>query len=128
MIQVIHKSAMQFHLGSFQPRGISAAATSPTPRSVARRLNCEAAFLVSCISTRMPKELIYLLVSGDRGRIEGPRPRTSRSKENGRSVYTLESHTQLFYDVGKCHTGLWPYKLQYAPSLRLHVPLPLGIE
>ena len=40
------------------PMGINAAAISVTPRSVARRLNCAAAFRVSCTSTRIPRELM----------------------------------------------------------------------
>ena len=64
---------------SFHPIGISAAATSSTPRSVARRLNCDAAFLVSSTSTRMPSAVMHRLASGLSGRISGPRPRMRRS-------------------------------------------------
>ncbi len=70
------------HRGSLHPMGINAHATLPTPRSVASRLNCAAAFRVSCTSTRMPSELIYCLVSGAIGYIEGPRPSISRSGSN----------------------------------------------
>ena len=66
--------------GSLHPIGTIAAATSCTPLSVARRLNCAAAFLVSCTSTLMPRELIYRLVCGEMGSIFGPRPRIKRSK------------------------------------------------
>lgn len=64
---------------SFQPIGIIAAATSFTPLSVANKLNCAAAFLVSNTSTRMPSAAICRLVSGLRGMIEGPVPMIRRS-------------------------------------------------
>ena len=67
------------HLGSLHPIGIIAAAIVSTPLSVARRLNCEAAFLVSCTSTRIPIALIIRRVSGERGYMVGPRPRIRRS-------------------------------------------------
>jgi hypothetical protein len=52
---------------SRQPMGTIAAATWPTPRSVASRLNCAAAFLVSWTSNRMPRSLRYLRTAGARG-------------------------------------------------------------
>jgi len=64
---------------STHPIGINAAATSLTPRSVARRLNCAAALCVSSTSTRMPKLLICRLVSGLSGRISRPKPSISKS-------------------------------------------------
>lgn len=66
-------------IGSFQPRGIRAAATFPTPRSVASRLNWAAAFLVSCTSIRIPSELICFRVCGEIGCIEVPNPSINRS-------------------------------------------------
>lgn len=59
--------------------GINAAATLPTPLSVANRLNCAAAFLVSCTSTLIPNPLIYRLVSGAIRRIDAPSPRINKS-------------------------------------------------
>lgn len=64
---------------SFHPNGTKAAATLPTPLSVASKLNCAAAFLVSCISTWIPSKLIALLVAGLSGIIFGPTPRIKRS-------------------------------------------------
>lgn len=64
---------------STHPMGINAAATSPTPLSIASRLNCDAAFRVSKISTRSPSSPMRCRVSGLRGRIVGPVPMTSRS-------------------------------------------------
>jgi len=64
----------------FQPIGIKAAAMLLTPLSVASRLNWAAAFLVSCISTFIPRELIYFLVSGVMGYVEAPKPRIRRSR------------------------------------------------
>ncbi len=65
---------------SRNPMGIKAAATLPTPLSVANRLNWAAAFRVSWISTLIPRLLIYCLVFGLIGRISFPSPRISRSK------------------------------------------------
>lgn len=56
-----------------------AAATLLTPLSVANKLNCAAAFLVSCISTLIPRELIHLLVCGEMGYVLAPKPRMRRS-------------------------------------------------
>jgi hypothetical protein len=64
---------------SRQPIGISAAATCCTPRSVASRLNCAAAFLVSWISSRMPRLLRYFLIAGAMGVTRGPVPMISKS-------------------------------------------------
>lgn len=66
----------------FHPIGINAAAISETPRSVANRLNCAAAFLVSSTSTRTPCALICFLVSRDSGIIEEPVPTINRSKNH----------------------------------------------
>jgi hypothetical protein len=59
--------------------GIKAAATFETPRSVANKLNCAAAFLVSRISIRIPSSDISRLVSGANGIIDGPTPMIRRS-------------------------------------------------
>lgn len=59
--------------------GIRAAATFETPRSVANKLNCAAAFLVSRISIRIPSSDINRLVSGANGIIDGPTPMMRRS-------------------------------------------------
>lgn len=59
--------------------GINAAAIVDTPLSVARRLNCAAAFLVFCTSTRIPSPLILRLVASESGYIEAPSPRISKS-------------------------------------------------
>ena len=64
---------------SRQPMGISAAATSPTPLSVASRLNCAAAFLVSSTSTLMPRSAMRCLVCGLSGKLFLPTPMTKRS-------------------------------------------------
>lgn len=77
MINVLNKVCYAF---PFQPIGIKAAAMLLTPLSVASRLNWAAAFLVSCISTLIPRELIYFLVSGEIGYVEAPRPRIRRSR------------------------------------------------
>lgn len=66
---------------SLQPIGMSAAATLPMPLSVASRLNCAAAFLVSCSSTRIPRLLMYFLVLGASGTMEVPTPRMSKSTQ-----------------------------------------------
>ena len=76
---------------SAQPMGIKAAATSPTPLSVARRLNWEAAFLVSRTSTRIPKLVMWRLVSGLSGRSSGPSPSIKRSM-GGQSVSYWAPH------------------------------------
>lgn len=75
----VYYSQFYTFIGSFQPIGMRAAATSPTPRSVASRLNWAAAFLVSCTSIRMPSALICFRVSGEMGCIEGPNPSINRS-------------------------------------------------
>lgn len=49
-------------LPSLHPIGTNAAATLCVPLSVASKLNCAAAFLVSCISTLIPRLLMYCLV------------------------------------------------------------------
>lgn len=64
---------------SLHPNGTKAAATLPRPLSVASRLYCAAAFLVSCISTWIPSELIAFLVAGLSGIIFGPNPRINKS-------------------------------------------------
>ena len=54
--------------------GIKAAAMSLIPRSVASKLNCDAAFRVSRTSILMPRLLMYFLSWGLIGRMLGPRP------------------------------------------------------
>lgn len=87
---------------SFQPIGTKAAATSSTPLSVASRLNCAAAFLVSNTSTRMPIALIAFLNSGLIGRISGPSPSMNKS---GRGHTKLSNPNVL---VGMWN---WPFPL-----------------
>jgi hypothetical protein len=67
------------HLLSVHPIGTNAAATCPTPRSVASKLNCAAAFRVSCISSRMPRSLRYLRTWGAIGYTLGPVPMINKS-------------------------------------------------
>lgn len=64
---------------STHPTGTIAAATSPTPLSVANILYCAAAFLVSSTSTLTPISLTILLVSGLSGLISGPSARINKS-------------------------------------------------
>ena len=85
---ILHTSP---HFGSLHPIGIKAAAILLTPLSVARRLNCAAAFRVSCISTLIPNELIYFLVSGEMGYIDGPSPKMSMSVPPS-TFYPFTSH------------------------------------
>lgn len=59
---------------SCQPIGIRTAAISVTPLSVASRLNCAAAFLVSSTSTRMPSLATACLVDGLSGAMLFPVP------------------------------------------------------
>lgn len=59
--------------------GISAAATSRGPRSVASRLYCAAALRESCTSTRMPMRASDSRVLGDSGWMVWPRPMMRRS-------------------------------------------------
>lgn len=61
------------------PKGTIAALISPMPLSVASMLNWAAAFLVSWMSMRIPRELRYCFVAGERGDIEGPNPSISIS-------------------------------------------------
>lgn len=61
------------------PKGMIAALISLMPLSVASMLNCAAAFLVSWMSMRIPRELRYCLVAGERGNIEGPSPSINMS-------------------------------------------------
>lgn len=75
----IHSTSRSYHLGSLHPIGIRAHATLPTPLSVANKLNCAAAFLVSCTSTLIPISLTHLLVSGATGHMPGPSPSINRS-------------------------------------------------
>ena len=63
----------------FHAIGINAAAIAEIPLSVANKLNCAAAFLVSCMSTRIPISLIRRLVAGEIGKVEAPSPRINRS-------------------------------------------------
>jgi len=59
---------------SLHPIGTNAAATCPAPRSVANRLNCAAAFRVSCTSSLSPSPFKYCLTLGASGMIVGPVP------------------------------------------------------
>ena len=67
------------HRPSRHPIGTRAAATCCTPLSVASKLNCAAAFLVSWTSILIPRSLICRLVSGLRGKIVRPVPKIRRS-------------------------------------------------
>lgn len=70
---------------------MSAAATCPTPLSVASRLNCAAAFLVSWTSNRIPWSLRYLRTAGARGTVLGPVPMMSRSVARCQTTYVTQS-------------------------------------
>ena len=91
------------------------------PRSVASRLNCAAAFLVSWISIRMPNEFRYARVEGEIGYVEGPRPRTTRSE--ARSV-----PDGIVFAVLRQPTRLWPDQIQDPPSFISACPLALGVQ
>lgn len=110
--------------------GINAQATLPTPRSVASRLNCAAAFRVSCTSTRMPSELMYCLVSGAMGYIEGPRPSMSRSISKVLSVIgpTVLLDFPLHLLTSNALTYLaWATPIPAHPRPRLQYPIdPFG--
>jgi hypothetical protein len=71
---------------SLKPIGIRAPATAFNPLSVASRLYCAAAFLVSWISTLIPRELRCCLTRGLTGRISLPRPSMSKSNFNYQHV------------------------------------------
>ncbi|KAK6429255.1 hypothetical protein LTR95_014597 [Oleoguttula sp. CCFEE 5521] len=62
-----------------QPTGTIAPATFCTPLSVANKLNCAAAFLVSCTSTLIPISAILCRVFTLNGTIPLPVPNTSKS-------------------------------------------------
>jgi hypothetical protein len=100
------QNASQHHLLSLHPIGTSAAATCPTPRSVASRLNCAAAFLVSCISSRMPRSLRYLRTLGAIGYTLGPVPMINKSglvrfacSQNSISIACRQSSTYRASDT-----------------------------
>ena len=76
---IVDRTDIFHHLGSLHPIGTNAHATLSTPLSVASRLNCAAAFLVSCVSSLIPISPIYLLVSGATGYIPGPNPSINKS-------------------------------------------------
>ena len=119
-------------IGSFHPIGTNAAATASTPLSVASKLNCAAAFLVSCTSTRIPKELINLLVSGEMGIIRGPSPNISRSgfghtTSNRPHAFCPTSHCPLLLTIlfRPCVLSVASQGFQpnASPEIRRH-PLP----
>jgi len=68
-----------YHLPSLHPTGTNAAATLPTPLSVASKLNIAAAFPVSPTSTLTPIPPSTALVSGATGTIAPPTPKINRS-------------------------------------------------
>lgn len=76
-----HYDPARFNYRALHPRGIIAAATSVTPRSVASRLNCAEALRVSWISTLIPSELMCLFVWGDNGIMVDPNPNTKMSRK-----------------------------------------------
>lgn len=108
---------------------MNAAATSPTPRSVASKLNWAAAFRVSSTSSRIPNEIICSLVSGETGSMEDPTPRIRRSV---RLVHDHHDHSPSGnMTCGRraiSPTRSRPYHLQQRPSLFSHIPLPFLIH
>lgn len=101
---------------SFQPMGIRAAATCWTPRSVAKRLNCEAALRVSATSRRMPRSLMCFRVSGETGMMFGPVPRIRRSRR-GVSMLKVPGSRYLFRERGPLQTHqAWATQRPAAPS------------
>lgn len=109
----------------FHPIGIIAAAISETPRSVASRLNCAAAFLVSTTSTLTPSELICFLVSGESGMIEPPIPRINRS--GGSCQYTQKQGKDANSRQNKPGRGHTRSKMPQACSPTSNCPLALTI-
>ena len=71
----------------------------------------------------MPSELMYFLVSGDMGYVEGPSPNIRRSVTgpNQHFASAQEMRSQLTY------TRFRPHQIQNPPSLLLHIPLPLSV-
>ncbi len=123
--------------------GINAAATSPTPLSVASMLNCDAAFRVSRTSTRMPRLLMYFFVSGLSGRISGPRPRSNRSASKAlldSGITTQKEHARKHLQERKAQeergrgrereerTRTRPHEAQDPQGRGVHVPLAAGVE
>ena len=66
--------------------GTRAAATCSTPLSVASRLYCAAAFLVSCTSILIPRSLMCSRVAGEIGMVDGPVPIIRRSGGLGKQL------------------------------------------
>lgn len=127
---------------SFHPIGTSAAATCVTPRSVASRLNCAEAFLVSETSSRMPSSLMCFRVFGDMGTIVGPVPtirrsvaclispsilpllrsKTTRFRVPGREVSTTRKYRSGTRRAAL--TRLRPHQIQHSPSPLINLPHP----
>lgn len=84
--------------------GIRAAATFETPRSVANKLNCAAAFLVSRISIRIPSSDISRLVSGANGIIDGPTPMMRRSITQLAKSILLKDAKYVMTQVARMNT------------------------
>lgn len=101
------------------PTGTSAAATSPTPRSVASRLNELAAFRVSSTSTLYPRPWRCARVRGESGRICAPVPITRRSVRRGQPR-RLTPSTAVGRE-GSEPTGSRPHALQHSPRPIPHV-------
>ncbi|TFB05816.1 hypothetical protein CCMA1212_001544 [Trichoderma ghanense] len=110
--------------------GINAAATSDTPRSVASRLNCAAAFLVSSISTLIPSRETCSLVRGLSGKFLGPEYETmnphillskkARWKGKGKRI--------LPWTHREGHTRSWPQHVKQPKRLLRQLKLPLVIH
>lgn len=111
---------------SLHPKGIKAAATSETPRSVASKLNCAAAFLVSNISTLMPSSEMHLLVCGLNGRLFLPTPSMRRSEQRPCQHWTLTQVVTCACNSSEirdrtrklnCRTRKWP---TYRAGAKVH--------
>lgn len=107
---------------SLHPSGTKAAATLPRPLSVASRLYCAAAFLVSCISTWIPSELIAFLVAGLSGIIFGPNPRINRSMAYQSPITTPETRPIRKSQASEGLTRFRPHYSQDSPALVPNIP------
>lgn len=110
------------------PIGSKAAAILLTPLSVASKLNCAAAFLVSCISTLMPNELRYFLVSGDMGYVEAPNPSINMSTYSVRIHYTntkQAKHIIPGFGHTRSRTPQASFSTTHCPLWLIMRPLPI---
>lgn len=111
---------------STHPTGTNAAATSPTPLSVASILYIAAAFLVSSTSTLTPISLTILLVSGLNGLISGPSARINKSIPHHPKSAPNPPHQKS--ERGKQLTSPRPNNPQHPQHPLRQLPLPLAIH